>query len=200
MKKALIGIVILLLAGCGGPAKNVKESEGSTAGSRLVMMSDGYIDEAGKGQDAQMSQLNPWVEIDRKSGIAGYMGVTMTRVVADPEIFSTHAPRWLWISQNDEMRINVGNKTVVLTALEEGKRWHKNQEDSAGYRTTTYFETVRFQASASDMEILAAGPITQISVSGQKGGTLWPRQGRTVLKDYQPKFSKFYKENIAASL
>lgn len=200
MKKALTWIAILLLAGCGGPATTVKETEGATAGSRLVMMSGGFIDEEGQGDAPEVSQLNPWIEIDRKSGIAGYMGVTLTRVVADPEIFRTHAPRYLEVGTNDELRISVGSSTVVLHAMGVSKRWHLNRQDVGGYRTTTYFEEVRYSGSTSDMELLAKGPITRISASGSKGGTYWPRPDRTILPGYQSQFSTFYKEQIAPAL
>lgn len=200
MKKWLTGIAIVLLAGCGGPASTVKESDGTTAGTRLVMMTGGYIDEAGKGENPDISQLNPWIEIDRKTDIAGYMGLSLKRVVGDAEIFRTHAPRYLEVRVNDELRITVGTATVVLHALEPSKRWHKNKQDAGGYRTTTYFEEVRYQGSASDMELLAKGPITYIAASGNKGGTYWPRQDRKILPGYQGQFSTFYKEQIAPAL
>lgn len=199
MKKWLTGIAILLLAGCGGPAGNIKESEG-TAGSRLVTMTGGYIDEAGKGENPEVSMLNPWIEIDRKSGIAGYMGLSLTRVVGDPEIFRTHTPRYLEVGANDELRVTVGTATVVLHALEPSKRWHKNKQDAGGFKTTTYFEEVRYQGSASDMELLAKGPITRISASGPKGGITWPRQDRKILPEYQGQVATFYKEQIAPVL
>lgn len=200
MKKWLTGIAILLLAGCGGPAGNIKESDGASAGTRMVMMTGGYIDEAGKGENPDLSQLNPWIEIDRQSGIAGYMGLSLKRVVGDPEIFRTHAPRYLGVEVGDELRVTVGATTVVMQAVEVSKRWHKNQQDAGGFRTTTYFEEARFQAGASDMELLAKGPITRISVSGKKGGTVWPRQDRKLLPGYQSQVSAFYKEQIAPAL
>lgn len=199
MKKCLTGIAILLLAGCGGPSSTVKESE-TAAGTRLVMMAGGYVDEVGKGENPEITQLNPWIEIDRKSGIAGYMGLSLKRVVSDPEIFRTHAPRYLEVGVNNELRITVGTATVVLHAMEPSKRWHKNKQDAGGYKTTTYFEEVRYQGSASDMELLAKGPITYISASGNKGGTYWPRQDRKLLPGYQGQFSAFYKEQIAPAL
>lgn len=195
MKKWLTWIAVLLLAGCGGPADNVKEVD--VSGTRLVMMSSGFIDEAGKGDDPEVSQLNPWIEIDRKTEVAGYMGVTLKRVVGDAEIFRTHAPRYLEVRANDELRITVGSAVVVLQAMDVSKRWHKNKQDAGGYKTTTYFEEVRYQGSASDMELLAKGPITRISASGKKGGTSWPRQERKILPDYQTKFTEFYKKQIA---
>lgn len=201
MNKWVIGFAVLLLAGCGGPAvkqdMNVQESEGSTPGFRSLTMSAGWIDEAGRGEKPEISQLNPWVEIDRKSGMAGLMGVTLQRVVGDPEIFRTHAPRYLAVGVNDELHITVGDSVVVLRAMEESKRWHKNRQDSGGFRTTTYFEEARYQASAEDMELLAKGPISRISASGKKGGTYWPRQDRKLLPDYQGKFAEFHKTQIA---
>lgn len=199
MKKWLTGIAILLLAGCGGQSGSIKESETAT-GTRLLMMTGGYVDEAGKGENPDITQLNPWIEIDRKTGIAGYMGVALKRVVGDPEIFRTRTPRYLGIEAGDELRITVGEAVVVLQAVEVGKRWHKNKEDTGGFRTTTYFEEVRFAGSASDMELLAKGPITRISASGKKGGTVWPRQDRKILSDYQSKFKSFHKEQIVPAL
>lgn len=200
MKKWLAAMAVLFLAGCGGPAENVKDLDGSTPGTRLVKMSGGFIDEAGRGENPEVSQLNAWVEIDRKSGIAGYMGVTLYRVVSDPEIFRDHAPRYLGVAANDELRIRVGSGTVVLHAMEEGKRWHKNKVDVGGFRTTTYFEEVRYQASAADLELLAKGPIIGISASGKKGGTAWPRRDRKLLPEYQTHISEFYRSQIVPAL
>ncbi len=201
MNKWLIWLAaVLLLAGCAGtPPVAVKEGEGSTAKSRQVMMTAGFIDEAGRGENPEITQLNPWIEIDRQSGIAGYVGVTLTRIVADSEVFLTHAPRWLEVRKGDELRITAGGRTVVLRAMEEGKRWHKNRQDS-GFRNTTYFERVRYQASLAGMEALAKGPITRISASGKKAGASWPRQDRKILPEYQSKFTAFYNEQIAPAL
>ncbi|HEY0720169.1 MAG TPA: hypothetical protein VGE50_02835 [Gammaproteobacteria bacterium] len=201
MKKWMSWFAALLLAGCAnGPSGvTVKESDGSSAASRLVMMTSGFIDEAGKGEEPEVSQLNPWIEIDRKSGIAGYAGVTLTRIVSDSEIFMTHAPRWLEAGKSHELRITVGGRSVVLHAMEEGTRWHKNRQDS-GFRNTTYFERVRYQASLADMELLAKGPITHISASGKKAGASWPRQERKILPEYQSKFTAFYQQQIAPAL
>lgn len=199
MKKWITWLAVLLLAGCAnGPTKvAVKESVGSTANSRLVMMATGFIDETRRGENPEISQLNPWIEFDRKSGVAGYMGVTLQRVVGDPEIFRTHAPRYIEAGVNDELQITAAGRTVVLRAMQESKRWHKNKQDAAGFRNTTYFEEVRYRASAAQMELLAKGPITRISASGKKGGASWPRPERKILPDYQPNFTAFYQQQIA---
>lgn len=203
MKKWLTLSALLLLAGCGGPAvvkMAVQESDGSTPGTRLVAMPDSFIDEAGRGEDPEVSRLTPWVEIDHASGMTGLMGLTLKRVVGDAEIFRTHTPRYLEVAPNNELRIKVADSVVVLRAMEGGKRWHVNKQDPGGFRTTTYFEEVRYQASADDMELLAKGPITHISASGKKGGASWPRQDRKLLPNYQPRLSEFHKTQIAPAL
>jgi len=200
-KIGLLGVVrlVLGLAGCGGQG-GIKEKEGMTTGFRLLEMEGGYIDEAAATPDAQITRLTPWVELDRKTGMAGNMGFTLLRVVNDREVLTQHTVRWLTVTPGNEMGITAGGRRVTLHAMGDGKRWHKTKIDSGGYSSTTYFEEVRYEIDAADMSQVASAPITRIEAQGSKGGAAWPRFGKSMLPDYSTKVGAFYREQIAPRL
>lgn len=197
----LVTVLLLGIAACGGPQRlAVEEKEASTEGFRLVEMAGGYIDETALTADAPISHLTPWVELDAKSGMAGNMGFTLQRVINDREAQMQHAVRWMGVNAGDELRITVAGKGVVLRAMAEGKRWHKNHEDSGGYRYTTYFEQVRYEIDAADMALFSRGPITRVMAQGGKGGVVWPRSGKNILPELSTSVATFYREQIAPRL
>jgi len=200
MKRFLYVLIVLLLAGCGAPKMAVKESPSSVKGFRLVEMDGGYIDQISNNPEAPLSRMNPWVELDEKSNMAGNMGVTLLRVVSDREIFRTHAVGWLNVERGSELRVTANGKTVTLYAMTDGKRWHHNKTDSAGYSSTTYYEQIRYQGSPGAMAQMASGPITHIVAVGSKGGGVWPRNGKTILPEFSSSVAEFYQQQIAPNI
>lgn len=197
MRQWLSVLMVLVVAGCAAPApEKAPEPDHPATGVRLLEMQGGYIDQLGVGAEPAVSRLVPWVNVANDSNMAGVMGITLTRVVSDSEIFATRTLRWLAVGPHDELTVTVNGQRVVLHALEEGKRWHRNNQ-SGGYSFTTYYEQVRYGASAADMARLTSGAITRVEARGTKGATLWPRSGKQMLPEFSTQVAAFYREQIA---
>jgi hypothetical protein len=185
-----------LISACASPYQVAEDTDkfSDPSSPRIYSFKGNGIDSGGPLWTLPVSELNPWVTVDRTTGKAIAAGFNYRRAKPDVQFGPVGPARWLNVRPGDEIVFLADGERIILRAASA-------RIDHTVDRTTGiyYFDFVNYRASTLDqMRKICSAARLEFQVNGRDGNVSYPIGTTRYTDSFQPNLRKFYETEVAA--